>query len=221
VKVSEAVESRFSCRAFLDAPVDPDTVRRILDIARRAPSGGNLQPWHVYVACGDTLRLVFDTVRLRMRDTPRGDGAEYSVYPAPLKDPYEARRFKCGEDLYATIDVARADKAGRIAQFRRNFEMFGAPVGLFFYIDRTMGPPQWADMGMFAQTIMLTAREFGLDTCAQEAWAAWHATLAEILCPPDELMLFCGMGLGYRDPSAPINTLVTERASLDEFVSFV
>jgi nitroreductase len=221
VKVSEAVQSRFSCRAFLDKPVDPETVQRILEISARAPSGGNLQPWHVFVASGDTLRLIFETVRLRMQETPRGEGAEYSVYPPNLSDPYEVRRFKCGEDLYATIQVAREDKAGRIKQFRRNFEMFGAPVGLFFYIDRTMGPPQWADMGMYLQTIMLTAREHGLHTCAQEAWAAWHVTLNEILSPPEELMLFCGMALGYKDPEAAINTLVTDRAPLDEVVTWV
>ena len=142
---------------------------------------------------------------------------EYRVYPKDLKNPYKSRQFKCGEDLYATINVAREDRHARLRQFRCNFEFFGAPVGLFVYLDRSMGPPQWADCGMFLQSLMLMARQHGLHTCAQEAWGQWFVTVANHLNPPDELMLFCGVALGFMDETAPINRLRTDRAPVDEF----
>jgi nitroreductase len=151
-----------------------------------------------------------------MPANPRGEGSEYDIYPADLWEPYRARRFKCGEDLYATIGVTRDDKFGRLLQFARNFEFFGAPVGLFFCLDRRMGPPQWSDVGMYMQSVMLIAREHGLHTCAQEAWSVWHRTVGEFLALPPELMLFSGMALGYRDEAAPINRLRTDRAPLEE-----
>jgi len=221
MNVSEALATRISCRAFRPDPVDSETVRAIIDGARFAPSGGNLQPWSLFAVSGDPLARIFDDVRAKMSDTPRGETPEYNVYPPDLKEPYAARRFKCGEDLYASIGIERDDKPGRIRQFRRNFEMFGAPVGLFVYIDRTMGPPQWSDVGMFLQSVMLLAREHGLHTCAQEAWAQWHTTIDEHLKPPAEWMLFCGIALGYMDEDHPINTLRTERAPVDEIVTFL
>ena len=136
-----------------------------------------------------------------------------------LWEPYRSRRFKCGEDLYATINVTREDKFARLLQFARNYQFFGAPVGLFFFIDRQMGPPQWSDLGMYMQSVMLLAREHGLDTCAQEAWSVWYRTVGEFLQAPPQLMLFSGMALGYRDESAPINTLRTDRAPLEEFAT--
>ena len=217
MNVSEAVASRISCRAFLDTPVPEATVRAILDSARRAPSGGNLQPWRVYALAGGPLADLVARVRSKLPTEPRGEGSEYDVYPPGLCEPYRSRRFKCGEDMYATIGVAREDKFGRLLQFARNYEFFGAPVGLFFCVDRRLGPPQWSDVGMYMQTVMLLAREHGLHTCAQEAWSAWHRTVGEFLGLPAELMLFSGMALGFADPAHPINTLRTERAPLAEF----
>ncbi|MEO4041049.1 nitroreductase [Hoeflea sp. CAU 1731] len=204
MNVSEALATRISCRAFKPDPVNSETVRAIIDGARFAPSGGNLQPWSLFAVSGAPLARIFD-----------------DVYPPDLKEPYAARRFKCGEDLYASIGIDRYDKPGRIRQFRRNFEMFGAPVGLFVYIDRTMGPPQWSDVGMFLQSVMLLAREHGLHTCAQEAWVQWHTTIDEHLKPPADWMLFCGIAVGYMDEDHPINTLRTERAPVDEIVTFL
>ena len=221
MKVSEALDTRISCRAFLANPVPESTVKSILAGAARAPSGGNLQPWHIYALTDTPLRDLLAAVHERMKGTPRGDGYEYAIYPPDLKEPYAGRRFKCGEDLYATIDIAREDKAGRIAQFKRNFGFFGAPVGLFLYVDRTMGPPQWADCGMYLQSLMLLAREHGLHTCPQESWAQWYATVARHIEPPSELMLFCGVALGYMDESAPVNRLRTERAGLEEFARLI
>ena len=216
MNVTDALASRMSCRAFLPTPVPEATVRAILDAARQSPSGGNLQPWRVYALAGAPLAEFVALVRSRLPTHPRGEGSEYDIYPTGLWEPYRSRRFKCGEDLYATIGVAREDKPGRLRQFARNFEFFGAPVGLFFCIDRRMGPPQWSDVGMYMQSVMLLARAHGLHTCAQEAWSAWHRSVGQFLGLPPELMLFSGMALGYRDESAPVNRLRTDRAPLEE-----
>lgn len=220
MKVSQALESRFSCRAFTDEAPPREVIVEILEKAKRAPSGGNLQPWHVYVVGGEELARFKRIIAEKLPDNPFGEGTEYEIYPPKLKEPYKSRRFKCGEDMYATINVPREDKAGRLKQFARNFDFFGAPVAMFFAIDRTMQQGQWADLGMFIQSVMLLAREYGLDTCAQEAWAIWHKTVAEFVGIPDEQMLFCGLGIGYRDPDAPINRLRTDRAPLEEFATF-
>jgi nitroreductase len=221
MKVSDAITSRITTRAFLDKPVPGEVLRQILETAKRAPSGGNLQPWHVWVLGGEEMVRFKAIIKEKMPSQPRGEGTEYQIYPPDLKEPYKARRFKCGEDMYATINVPREDKFGRLMNFARNFEFFGAPAAFFFAIDRTMQQGQWADLGMFMQSIMLLAREHGLHTCPQEAWAIWHKTLGEFLSIPPELMLFCGMGIGTMDETQPINTLRTERAALDEFVTFV
>ncbi|WP_417769804.1 nitroreductase family protein [Stappia sp.] len=218
--VLDALDSRFSCRAFLPDPVPQETVRAILAAAARAPSGGNLQPWHVYALAGPALARLVADVEDRMRALPRGEVPEYRVYPQDLKDPYEARRQRVGEALYAALGVTREDRAGRGRQFRRNFSLFDAPVGLFVYLDRTMGPPQWADCGMFLQSVMLAARAHGLHTCAQEAWAQGHGLVGGHLSPPPQRMLFCAIALGHADMSAPVNAWRSDRASLDEFAEF-
>ena len=220
MKVSEAVASRLSARAFLDTPVDRPILSTILERAKWAPSGGNLQPWRVYVLGGEQLNAFKSIIEAKLPDHPMGEGAEYLVYPPRLKEPYRSRRFKCGEDLYASIGIAREDKPARIGQFANNFRFFGAPVAMFFAIDRTMQEGQWSDLGMFIQTIMLLARENGLHTCAQEAWAYWYKTVGDFFAIPDEYMLFCGMALGYIDNSHPINGWRTERADLDEMVEW-
>ncbi|MBS0612111.1 MAG: nitroreductase [Proteobacteria bacterium] len=220
MSVTEAMNSRTSCRAFLPTPVSLATVREILDIARQAPSGGNLQPWHVYVLAGAPLQELRARIRAKLPQQPRGEGSEYDIYPREMPELYKKRVFKCGEDMYATIKVAREDRPARLAQFARNYEFFGAPVGMFFALDRRMGPPQWSDLGMLIHSIMLLARERGLHTCAQESWSVWYRSVGEFLGFPPELMLFCGMALGIRDEAAPINTLRTERATLDDIASF-
>ncbi|MDM4772201.1 nitroreductase [Solimonas sp. SE-A11] len=219
MKVSEALATRISCRAFLDTPVPEEKVRGLLDAAKQSASGGNLQPWHVYVLTGEPLREFVALMEKRWQSNPAGEGSEYDIYPKNLGEPYRTRRFECGEDLYATLGIPREDKRARVMQVMRNFRFFDAPVGLFFAIDRQMGIDQWMDIGMFQQSIMLAAREQGLHTCPQEAWAIWHKTVAEFVGMPPELMLCCGMALGYMDESAPVNGLRTRRASLDEFAT--
>jgi len=211
MNVTDAVNARRSIRAFRPDPVDDETIARLLTVASRSPSGGNVQPWRIYVVNGASMTRF----RTFLQDRPPG-AAAYDIYPQGLTEPYRSSRFKIGEDMYATLGIAREDKPARFAQFAKNLEFFGAPAALFCFVDRQMGPPQWSDLGMYLQTVMLLAREHGLHTCPQEAWAVWHALVSEFLSLPPELMLFCGLSLGYRDESAPINTLRTERAPLSE-----
>jgi nitroreductase len=218
--VRGAVASRFSCRAFLPTPVPLATVREILERAARAPSGGNLQPWRVHALAGAVLEDLKARIRPFAPDNPRGEGAEYQVYPSPLKEPYYSRRFEVGADLYRAIGVPREDRPARYRQYARNFEFFGAPVGLLFTIDRSMGPPQWSDLGMYIQTVMLLARGYGLHTCSIEAWTHWHKTASAFLALPAEEMVFCGMALGHADPAAPINGWRSTREDLDGFANF-
>jgi nitroreductase len=204
-------------RAFTSEPVPETMVRDILGRAARAPSGGNLQPWRVYALAGEPLARLKQAAVARI--AAGGDPPEYEVYPADLWDPLRARRYECGEDLYATLGIPREDRPARLRQLAKNAELFGAPVALFFYIDRKVGPPQWSDVGMFMQTVMLLAEERGLSTCAQEFWARLHGVVGEAVQPPDDHMLFSGMALGWRDEGHPINTLRTRRDPLEAFAA--
>jgi nitroreductase len=218
--VREAVASRFSCRAFLPTPVPLAAVRDILDRAALAPSGGNLQPWRVDALAGEPLEAVKALIRPRHAELPRGEGAEYQIYPDPLKEPFHARRREVGALLYAALGVAREDRPGRLAQYGKNFEFFGAPVGLFVSIERSMGGPQWSDLGGFVQTILLLARAHGLHACAQEAWTHWHKTVPPFLGLPADHILFCGIALGFADEGAAINRWRAPWAGVDEFATF-
>ncbi|MEM5449529.1 MULTISPECIES: nitroreductase [Paraburkholderia] len=220
MKVSEAVTSRKSVRQFLPDPVDPAVIRRVLDTAARAPSGGNLQPWHVHVVGGESLAKLKSIMADRIAQVPAGEPMEYDVYPRELGSPYRERRYQVGEDLYRSIDVAREDRPGRLRQFARNYAFFDAPLALFCSVDRQMGPPQWADLGMFLQTVMLLLREAGLHSCAQECWARYAQSVGQFLALPRERMVFCGMAIGHEDPDAPINQWRSARVPLDEFVQF-
>ena len=220
MKVSDALESRMSCRAFLPDPVSEATIRQILQLARRAPSGGNLQPWFVDALTGAPLAALVERIRALVPEYSLGYPSEYPVYPSPLGEPYRTRRYQNGEDLYAAIGVPRSDRPARLRQYARNFAGFDAPVMLFISIDRSMGSAQWADLGMFMQSIMLLAREFGLHTCPQESWSGWYREVTEAVALPAQRMLFSGIALGHKDESAPINRLRTPRAELAEFASF-
>jgi nitroreductase len=220
MNVRDAIATRRTTRAFLPAAVPLETITRILSLAARAPSGGNLQPWKVYVLTGEARAELIRRVAEARREHPMGERPEYHIYPPQLSEPYRTRRFRVGEAMYATMGIPRDDKAARLKFFARNWEFFGAPVGMIFTIDRQMQQGQWADLGMFLQSIMLLAREHGLHTCPQEAWAVWHRVIRDYLSVPDNEMIFCGMGLGYGDESAAVNSLVSERAPLEEFVRF-
>lgn len=211
MNVSEAVEQRISVRAYKPDPVPRDVVADILERAARAPSGGNLQPWRVYALTGEPL----EALKAAAAANPMGEPMEYAVYPPDLWDPLRTRRFENGEQLYASVGVPREAKAERLKWFARNAEFFGAPVALFFCLDRRVGPPQWSDVGMMMQTVMLLAVERGLDTCAQEFWARYPLSVAKACGLPEDHMVFSGMALGYRDAAHPINNWRSTRDPVD------
>ncbi|MEI9995679.1 MAG: nitroreductase [Rhizomicrobium sp.] len=220
MNVSEALATRKSIRAFRADPVPRAVIEEILLKAARAPSGGNLQPWKIHVLTGAARDELVRRTKARMAVHPRGGVPEYHIYPPELTEPYRTRRFTVGEQMYATIGIPREDKAARLMQFVRNWDFFGAPAGLIVSIDRQMQQGQWADLGMFLQSVMLLAREHGLHTCAQEAWAPFHEVIRDYLAVPANEMIFCGMAIGHADEAAPINSLVSERAPLAEWAVF-
>ncbi|MEO6651671.1 MAG: nitroreductase [Ilumatobacteraceae bacterium] len=216
MKVSDAVVARRSVRQFTDQPIDDLTVADLLERAARAPSGGNLQPWRIYVVSGGAMARFRSVVD----DVDMGSG-EYEIYPPNLWEPHRSNRYRNGEQLYATLGITRDDQAGRRRQFARNRDFFGAPTALFCFVDRRLGPPQWSDLGMFLQTFMLLAQEAGIDTCAQEYWSVMHETVRDFVGATDEELLFCGMAIGHADPDAAVNALATERMPTDQWLTFV
>ena len=221
MNVADAVKTRISIRAFLDKPVAEAEVRDILDIARWSPSGGNLQPWRVHVVIGAGRDRLAETVRKAIADNPFADEAELAIYPPKLPEPWRTRRFELGEAMYARLGIPREDKAARLQWLLNNYDFFGAPVGLFFSLDRRFDKGQWAHLGMFMQTIALAAMEKGLATCMQEAWAARAKTVSGFLGLEDNEQLYCGMALGYADPEAEVNTLRSARVSVEDFATFI
>jgi len=217
--VSTAVLKRHSTRAFLDTPIDQLMLRSLIEKASRAPSNGNLQPWKVFVTQGDTLESIKRQAVKQLFDLGF-DEPEYGVYPSPLHEPYRSRRFQIGEALYSLIGVDREDKAGRYRQFAKNASLFGAPVGLFFYIDRKLGPAQWMDLGMYIRSLMLLLEEQGISSCAQGYWSLLHQVVTQHVQPDESLMLVCGLAVGYANEAEVINDLKSPRAPVDEFAQF-
>jgi nitroreductase len=221
VSVSEAVQRRKSVRAFLPTPVAPEVIGDVLGRATRAASGGNLQPWVLYVLSGESMARFRVLMEERMAENPLGEAPDYAVYPPDLKEPYRARRFEIGEAMYAHLGIPRGEKLARLQWLQNNYRFFGAPAALFCFTDRIMGPPQWSDLGMLLATAMLLFQERGIDTCPQEAWSRWPRTVAEFVGAPRELMLFCGMAIGHADPAAAVNQLQSARAPAAEVIHFV
>jgi nitroreductase len=216
MNVSKALKARVSIRAFKPDPVPEALLRDILDVARYAPSGGNLQPWRVIAVAGAER----DAVSALARANLPGAEDERPVYPANLWEPYRTRRFKVGEDIYALLGIGRDQRPARLMHLAQNFNFFGAPVGLFFIIDTAMGHAQWAHLGMFMQSLALAAIERGVASCMQEAWARLRVPLAAHFALGENEMIYCGMALGYADMSKPVNTLRSDRAEVDEFAVF-
>jgi nitroreductase len=214
LSVSEAVASRRSIRAFRNTPVDLDTLRRVLERAQRAPSGGNVQPWNAVVLAGQPLARLQAAIAEALPQGRAGRSAEYDIYPPALDGLYEERRVEVGEAMYEALAIARDDKRGRLDQFANNFRAFGAPVLMLVHTPRYMGSPQWSDIGMWLQTVMLLLREEGLDSCPQESWAMYTRQIRECVSIPDDQIFFCGMAIGHRDPEA------VPRAPLSQVVRF-
>jgi nitroreductase len=221
--VDAAITTRRSLRAFLPTPVPRESIERILEVAARSPSGTNTQPWKVYVLTGGAKTELSRKVAAAYDDPAERatHSEEYAYYPTEWKSPFIDRRRKVGWDLYSLLGIAKTDKARMHAQHRRNYEFFDAPVGLIFTIDRAMQQGSWLDYGMFLQSIMVAARGRGLDTCPQAAFTQFHRVIAAHLALPSEEQVVCGMSLGFADPSAVENTLVTEREPVSGFARFV
>jgi len=220
INVTQALHQRRSVRAFTDRAVDPVVLKEIFAAAQRAPSGGNLQPWQVTVLTGEPWQAVKDAVGARVAMGREGYEPEYDIYPKGLTEPWEARRFGVGEGLYAALGIPRDNKAGRLAQFVENYRGFGAPVMLFLHCSRIMGPPQWSDMGMWLQSVMLLLVEHGLSSCPQECWAMYGATIRRTLGLGDGQILFTGLAIGYADTDAAVNQWTVPRASLEDVIDW-
>ncbi|MFN3007666.1 nitroreductase [Mycolicibacterium wolinskyi] len=217
--VYEAVTTRRAVRGFTDRPVSKDVLARVLTAAAWSPSSSNTQPWNIYVVTGAPLAELKKRATERVATGADWDEREYTMYPHDMPAPYRDRRAAFGKERYSALGVARDDWEARQRAAIANWDCFGAPAALFCYIDRNLGPAQWADTGMYLQTVMLLLRAEGLHSCPQMAWSQVRQTVADVLSPPDNLMLFCGMSIGYEDPTVPY--IRTGRAPLDETVTFV
>jgi nitroreductase len=220
INVSEAVASRRSVRAFLDTPVDPAVLRRVLARAQRSPSGSNVQPWHGVVVTGEPFARLKAVVAEAFPLGRAGHSIPFNMHPPEIDGVFKSRLFGVGEALYAALGIAREDKPARLQQYARNFEAFGAPVLMLVHTPRYMGPPQWADLGMWLQTVMLLLREEGLDSCPQLSWADYTDQVRQCVAIPDDHVFYCGMAIGTRDPDAAVNNFEVPRAALDDVVRF-
>ena len=216
MKVSEAVQSRTSVRSFIDKPVDNKLIKSLLKKASRSPSGGNLQPWNIFVINKKSMR---EFLKFQDKWTDQEEPS-YEIYPPKLKEPYRSSRFEVGEQIYTAIGISRDDKNSRLNQMLKNFEFFGAPCALFCFVDRQMNLPQWSDLGMFLQTFMILAQESKLDTCAQESWSLKQNMVSKFFEVDSDLMLFCGMAIGYKNPDDPINNFKRTRRPIDDWAHF-
>ena len=221
--VDDVIRSRRSVRAFLPTPVPKAEIEAILDVASRAPSGTNTQPWQVYVLTGARKQALSDEIVRTFYDAEAmaEHHEEYDYYPEKWIDPFLARRRKIGLDLYGLLGLKRDNPEGMKAQQARNYQYFDAPVGLVFTMDRVMGRGSLLDYGMFMENIMIAARAHGLDTCAQAAFNQFHKIISRHLDLPPEQKVICSMALGYADPARIENTLQTERVPVSEFAYFL
>ena len=216
--VKDAVAARRSVRGFLDREVAPELLKDLAVRSARAATGGNIQPWHVDIVYGEPMRelkaIMAGKIERREKETPG-----YDIYPKEMDDRYRQRTFAIGEEMYGRLGIPREDKKARAIWFARNFQFFGAPAAYFVTVDRRMGPPQWSDLGMYLQSLMLLAVEAGLATCPQECWAVYPETVERFLGTPAERMLFCGVAIGYEDEADPANATRSARAPEEEWLT--
>ena len=218
--VDKAIRSRHSIRRFLPTVVPKETVSELLELASCAPSGTNVQPWRVYALSGKEKDALSAAIMAK-HDRGESDGdRELDYYPKEWVEPWLSRRRKCGFGLYSLLGIQKGDTARMKEQGGRNFIFFDAPVGLIFTLDNRLGKGMLVDCGMFMGTLMVAARARGLDTCAQAFFADYHKTIRATLGIPDNEIVYCGMALGYADPDAPENKLITEREPVAGFTDF-
>jgi nitroreductase len=218
MEVKDAIVARRSVRGYLDREVEPALLKDLALRAARAATGGNIQPWHVDIVHGGSMArlkmLMAGKLERRETETPG-----YDIYPKEMDDRYRKRTFAIGEEMYGRLGIPREDRKARAMWFARNFQFFGAPAAYFVTVDRRMGPPQWADLGMYLQNLMLLAVEGGLATCPQECWAVYPNTIEAFLGTPPERMLFCGVAIGYEDVNDPANQTRSTRAPEEEWLN--
>ena len=220
MNVSQAVASRRSVRQFLPDPVDPGVLRRVLEKAQRSPSGSNIQPWHAVVLAGVPLARLQAAVAEVFPLGRAGHSIPFHMHPVGIDGVYRERLNGVGEALYAALGIAREDKAGRLGQYQRNYRGFDAPVLMLVHTKGYMGHAQWADIGMWLQTVMLLLREEGLDSCPQLSWADYTREVRACVTMPEHHVFYCGLAIGYRDPEAAVNGFPVPRAALDDVVRF-
>jgi len=216
MEIAEAIRKRQSTRAFLEREVSEQTITAILDTARWAPSGVNTQPWHVAVVRGETKQRIGDEI-IAARERGDAENPDYQYYPGQWVDPFKSRRVECGMALYGALGIGREDKDKRKQAWYANYHFFGAPVGLLFFLDRQLAQGSWVDMGMFIQSVMLSALGHGLATCPQASLAEYPDVVRGVLNLPHEWALVCGMALGYAREDAPVNNYRTTRQPVEEF----
>lgn len=219
--VEAALLSRRSVRAFLPHPLPTELLARLLTLAARAPSNSNTQPWHVHVLTGEPKRRLGEAIVRELETNGRVAETEYPYQPLEWQEPFRSRRRAFGQCLYLDqLGIDPGDAAGRHAHHIRNYDFFGAPVGLILTVDR--GPLAGAllDAGLFLQGLAIAARAHGLDTCLQASFIDFHPIIRQHLRIPDDRFTVCGVSLGYADREHCLDTLRTEREPLSAFVTF-
>jgi nitroreductase len=220
MNLNELIKSRYSVRSFTDDTVDIETIREILEISSNAPSGGNIQPWKVYVVTGKTKEKLIKKA-LSNFDNGVQEKIEYDIYPRPLDEEYKRRRSECARDMYTALSIKQDDTELRLSQIRENFKFFGAPVGMIVTIDKAFAENGWGHVGMFIQNICLSAVDNDMGTCLQESWSIYPETVKDVLNIPDNEVVWCGIALGYPNKDHPINNYRTSRESIEKFVTFI
>lgn len=220
MNLNELIKSRYSVRNFTNDNVDIKTIREILEIASNAPSGGNIQPWKVYVVTGSAKEKLIKKA-LNNFDNGVQEKIEYDIYPNPLDEEYKRRRSECARDMYTALSIKQDDTELRLSQIRENFKFFGAPVGMIVTIDSAFAENGWGHVGMFIQNICLSAVDNDMGTCLQESWSIYPETVKDFLNIPDNEVVWCGIALGYPNKEHPVNNYRTSRESIEKFVTFI
>lgn len=220
MNLKDIIKSRYSVRSFTKKNVDIEIIKEILQISKCAPSGGNIQPWKVYVVTGSAKEKLIERT-LSNYDNGVQEKIEYEIYPNPLDEEYKKRRSECAKDMYAALSIEQDDIESRLTQIRENFKFFGAPVGMIITIDKAFAVNGWGHVGMFIQNICLSAIDNDMGTCLQESWSIYPETVKDVLNIPDNEVVWCGIALGYPNLEHPINNYRTSRESIDKFVTFI
>ena len=220
MNLKDIIKSRYSVRSFTKKNVDIEIIKEMLQISKCAPSGGNIQPWKVYVVTGNAKEKLIERA-LSNCDNGVQEKIEYEIYPNPLDEEYKKRRSECAKDMYAALSIEQDDIESRLTQIRENFKFFGAPVGMIITIDKAFAVNGWGHVGMFIQNICLSAIDNDMGTCLQESWSIYPETVKDVLNIPDNEVVWCGIALGYPNLEHPINNYRTSRESIDKFVTFI